>query len=517
VAKIIFLLLTTHLLYSQTIHVLTADRFTHYRIDDWISYAPALEITSVEIDNNYIYFGSRSGGILRFNKYEERWEYPYTTSNGLRSNRIYQVVYSSYDGFLYAQTPAGIDVFKPAENYWKPSSKSYLPAITQPEKSEIETFFKSDKNSYRFPVYYRPANRELPDFFTERSFIYHIGGYVFDQYNRQYNLTDRVVDSWQRLWIGTDGIGPMKAELDHKYLESIPRSIPNISPRDIFIDDDNIWIGGFRHDQSVGGITRWNQRDDEWQYIEASLVSQIYKDDINAISGNEQFVLFATALGLTIYNKNADKWKTYDVRDGLEGSNIFDVIVEGDTAYIATEYGLNWIDLLSMEIYSPSQTILDNVPINQLAHDGQVLWAATRFGLYSIDSFKDEITFHSSRAAIPDYNPTSLEIVKDQIWIANRYGIAYWDRSLDQWHSFPGLDFNGEIRDISHTKKILWFATNIGLLRYNPKTNYWRLYDERDGLISRNVNRLDPDGRYLWISTDKGVTSFRWKRQGRMD
>ena len=110
-AKIIFLLLTTHLLYSQTIHVLTADRFTHYRIDDWISYAPALEITSVEIDNNYIYFGSRSGGILRFNKYEERWEYPYTTSNGLRSNRIFQVVYSSYDGFLYAQTPAGIDVF----------------------------------------------------------------------------------------------------------------------------------------------------------------------------------------------------------------------------------------------------------------------------------------------------------------------------------------------------------------------------------------------------------------------
>ena len=163
----------------------------------------------------------------------------------------------------------------------------------------------------------------------------------------------------------------------------------------------------------------------------------------------------------------------------MEGSNIFDVIVEGDTAYIATEYGLNWIDLLSMEIYSPSQTILDNVQINQLAHDGQVLWAATRFGLYSIDSFKDEITFHSSRAAIPDYNPTSLEIVKDQIWIANRYGIAYWDRSLDQWHSFPGLDFNGEIRDISHTKKILWFATNIGLLRYNPKTNYWRLYDEK--------------------------------------
>lgn len=516
-AKLIFFLLITPLLYAQTVHVLTADRFTHYRINDWISYAPALEITSVEIDNNYIYFGSKTGGILRFNKYENSWEFPFTTSSGLRSNFIYQVVYNPDENFLYAQTPAGIDVYRPAENYWKPSSKAYLPATIKPERSEIEEFFRSDKNSFRFPVYYRPTNRELPDFFTERSFIYHIGGYVFDQFNRQFNLTDRIVDSWQRLWTGTDGIGPMMAELDHKYLESIPQSIPNILPRDIYIDGDVFWIGGIRENESVGGITRWNQKNDEWQYTEASLVPYIYKDDVNAIAGNGQVVLFATTLGLTIYNIDKDKWRTYDIKEGLEGSHVLDVIVEGDTAYIATEYGLNWMDLLSMEIYSPSQSILDNVQINQLAHDGELLWAATRFGLYSIDSFNDQITFHSSKAAIPDYNPTSLEIVKDQIWIANKYGIAYWDRTGNKWHSFPALNFNGEIRDIAYTKKTMWFATDRGLLRYNQDTNYWRLYDERDGLISRDVYRLDPHGRRLWISTNKGISSFRWKRSGRMD
>jgi hypothetical protein len=517
VVKIIFLLLTTHLLYSQTIHLLTADRFTHYRIDDWISYAPALEITSVEIDNNYIYFGSRSGGILRYNKYEDSWEFPFTTSSGLRSNYIYQVVYNSDDDFLYAQTPAGIDVYRPAEDYWQPSSRSYLPVKRSPDKSEFENFFRSDKNNYRFPVYYRPTNRELPDFFTDVSFIYHLGGYVFDQYNRQYNFTDRIVDSWQRLWVGTDGIGPMKAELDHRYLESTPQSIPNISPRDIFIDDDVYWIGGFRFNQSVGGITRWDRDNDEWQYIEASLFPQIYKDDILAITGNEQYVLFATVHGLTVHNKKKNKWKTYDIKEGLEGNKILDVIIQGDTAYVATEYGLNWLDLLSMKIYKPSETILDNVQINQLAHDGQVLWAATRFGLYSIDPFKDEITFYSSKAVLPDYNPTALELVKDQIWIANKYGIAYWDRISDQWRSFPGLSFQGEIRDIAYTKNFLWFATDQGLLRYSLERDYWRLYDERDGLINGNVYRLDPDGRRLWITTEKGLTSFRWKRTGRID
>jgi ligand-binding sensor domain-containing protein len=486
-------------------------------MDDWISYAPALEITSVEIDQNYIYFGSRFGGILRFNKYEGVWDFPYTTSSGLRSNTVFQIVFNEDDGFLYAKTPAGIDVYKTAEKFWQPSLKTYLPASRYPDKSEIENFLRNDKNSYRFPVYYRPANRELPDFFTDRFFMYHLNGYVLDRYNRRFNFTDRIVDSWQRLWVGTDGYGPMMAELDHKYLRSMPQSIPNISPRDIFIDNDTFWIGGFRHDETVGGITCWDKNTDEWQYFEAPFYTQIYKDDISAITGNDQFILFATVLGLIVYNKKEEKWKTLDIRDGMEGNKIIDVIIKGDTAYVASEYGLNWIDLLSMEIYKPTETILDNVQINQLAHDGQILWAATQYGLYSIDSFKDDITFHSSRAVLPDYSLTALEVVKDQIWFANRYGIAHWDRTSDEWHSFPGLNFQGEIRDIATTKKLIWFATDRGLLRYDPQRNFWRIYDERDGLISRNVYHLDPDGRYIWMSTDKGITSFRWKRTGRID
>jgi len=160
---------------------------------------------------------------------------------------------------------------------------------------------------------------------------------------------------------------------------------------------------------------------------------------------------------------------------------------------------------------------LDNVQINQLTHDGELLWAATRFGLYSIDSFNDDITFFSSRAVLPDYNPTAVEIVKDQIWIANKYGIAFWDRPSDQWRSFPELNFQGEIRDIVSTGNFLWFATNRGLLRYSPNDNFWRIYDEKDGLISKNVFRLDREGRHLWISTEKGITAFRWRRKGRID
>ncbi len=189
----------------------------------------------------------------------------------------------------------------------------------------------------------------------------------------------------------------------------------------------------------------------------------------------------------------------------------------GDTAFIAAEYGLNWLDLKTMELSEPSQLELDNVQINQLTHDGQLLWAATRFGLYSIDPVEDQIVFHSSQAALPDYNLTAVEFIDQQIWFAGSSGIAFWDRETNEWHSFPDLQIQANIRDISATKNAVWFATDRGVLKYNTKKDYWRLFTTQDGLISNDVYHIDPEGKHLWISTADGITQFRWRRKGRID
>jgi hypothetical protein len=511
------LLILSEITLAQSVHRLIVDRFNHFKLEDWISYAPAQEITSIDIDEDHIYFGSRSGGILRYDKYRDSWKFPFTTSSGLRSNKIIRVVYNPTDGFLYAQTPAGIDVYKPAERFWRASSRTRMPAGREPEISGLPDFRKDNMNNFRYPLFYRPSNQELPDFFTDVSLIYHLGGFIYDRYNREFKFTDRVIDSWQRLWIGTDGIGLMKSEMDNFFLESKPQSIPNISPRDIFINENELWIGGIRTRGLIGGITYWDREDDTWQYYEASLTSHLYNDDVSSIAGDKDYVAFGTNHGLALLDRKNSNWISFDTRDGLEGNKIFDVMMYGDTIYIASEYGFNWLDVKSKIIFESHQTILDNVRINQLAYDGQCIWAATRYGLYRIDLNTDNITFISSRAVIPDNNLTALEIIDDQIWIVNNWGIAYWDRTNDEWHSFPDLGIQSEIRDIAQTKNAVWFATDQGLLKYDRKRNYWRLFTDRDGLISNNTYHIDPAGRHLWISTDRGITSFRWQRKGRID
>jgi hypothetical protein len=508
--------------FSQIVHHLTDDRFTHYRPEDWLSYATALEITSIDIDEAYIYFGSLGGGILRFDKYENRWEYPFTTSSGLRSNIINQIVYNPLDGFLYAATPAGIDVYKPAERYWQPSNKSRMPLPREPQEPGSSAM--TPRRDFRFPPYSRPSNNQLPDFFTDITLTYQLGGGLLDQYNREFRLTDRIVDSWQRVWLGTDGLGPLMADLFHVWIEQRTQSIPHISPRDIYVTEDYMWIGGVQNGLEISGITFWDRRKDEWTYYEAPFIPQLYKDDVFAIAADERYALFATIHGLAIYDRKKDVWKTLTTQHGLEGDKIFDVQILDNTAFVATEFGFNWVDLTFMKSYEPAEYTLDNVQINQLAVDNEIIWAASRYGLYSINILKNEIKFYPARVGIIDYDLRAIEKISDEIWIATDAGkIAYWDRKKDEWHSFPDLilqqryAFQPHIRDIAATQNAVWFATDKGLLKYDRKRDYWRIFTEEDGLISDNTFHVDPEGNHLWISTDAGITRFHWKRKGRID
>ena len=501
---------------AQVVQRFKGDRYTHYYPDDWVSYACALEISSIDIDEDYIYFASLGGGILRYEKYRNYWDTPLTTSNGLGSNLIYEIVYNPDDGKVYARTSSGIYEYWKADRWWRPSSRSTMPPAKQPSPEELKGIVRG--KDYYFPPYFRPPNGFLPDFFTNVSLMYLPDGTVFDQYNRQFSLTDRVADDRQRVWIGTNGIGPLLGDLFSRYLERMTQSISDISPRDMYIDGDEVWIGGMGRHGKISGISHWDRKRDTWEYFEAPFIPAMYKDDVNAISGNKNYIAFATVYGVLIYDLSNGNWKTITVKDGLEADLVFDVAIDDSMLYCASEYGINWIDLQTMRVYEPRETTLDHVPVYQISIDQNKIWAATRFGLYQIDPYEEKITFIASRAGVVDYDLHAVEIIGDEIWTAGSGGIAYWNRSKDEWYSFPNLDFNGTYRDIMPTRNVIWFATDRGLLKYDRKMDYWRLFSEIDGLISSDIYHIDADNsNHIWISTGKGITSFRWRRKGRID
>jgi ligand-binding sensor domain-containing protein len=500
---------------SQIVRTFKGDRFTHYTLEDWISYAPALNINSIDTDEKYVYFATQKGGILRFDKYSEEWEFPYTTSSGLRSNNVYNIVYNQYDGYLYARTPYGVDVLKYGENYWQKHSNNKMPQKRQPQLSEISDLQKG--KDFRFPPFFRPGNDFFPNFFTERSIMYIPPDQILDSENREYNFTDRMIDEWQRLWLGTNGFGPMQADMTTFSLSSQLQGIPNISTRDIYLDENNVWIGGFPNSKGIAGITLWDSYNDNWQYFEAQFYSGIARDDILAIDGNKRFIVFATIYGVVVFDKNKSKWKTYSQLEGLEGDMVNDVLVEKNTAYVATEHGFNWFDLKSKRVEGFTGSAIDNVEINQLTVFQDTLYLATQHGLYSVDIKDMNVKFQASRAAIPDFNLTAIAANDTEIWFANDYGISYINKPKKSWFSFADLSIKPEIRDIDFTNEAVWFATSKGLMKYDREMNDWRLFTTADGLIDNNVYHIDIENDNLWLSTEKGFTIFNYNKPGRLD
>lgn len=505
----------TVLVNAQIVNRFKGDRFTHYNIEDWISYAPALQINSIDIDEEYVNFATQNGGILRFDKYSNNWNFPFTTSSGLRSNTIFEVVYNEQDGNLYAFTPLGIDVLRFSENYWQPYPGDKMPSKRQPAISEIADINRG--KDFRFPPFFRPGNDFFPNFFTDRTIIFMPPATIIDKENREYKFTDRVVDSWQRLWLGSDGLGPFLGDLFTFSLKSLPQSIPNISVRDIYFDGGEVWIGGISLNKGIGGITKWEKQKNKWQYFEAQFINGIAKDDVLSISGNQNFIAFATHYGITLFDKKKSKWKTFTMLDGLESEIVRDVLIIKNKIYIATDNGLNWIELPSKRIKGLSGTQIDNVQINQLAQYKNKIYAVTELGLYSIDIGSAIVQFLPSRGALSDFNLLAIEVLDDEIWIAGKSGIMYYDIKNDKWHSFPALNIKLEVRDIATTQNIIWFATAQGLVKFDRHNDYWRLYTTEDGLISDDVYHIDTMGDRLWLSTDRGITSFRYFREGRID
>ncbi len=499
---------------AQVIQRIYFDRFTHYNIDDWVTYAPATDITAVEIGDDYVYFGTRFGGILRYHLYDDYWDFPFTTSSGLRSNQILALSYDSNSRLLYAKTPKGVDVYNFAFQYWLPAQRD-MPEPRQPDAEEIK-YYQKEKNKARFPAYYRPSLKELPDLFTDRTYLFRPPDEILDPYNRIFHLKDiGVVDKFNRLWIATDGLGPAWINLNDNTLHLMRRSIANIYPQDLFFDGADIWVGGIRNGLEPAGICLWQNDPDVWFYYEEGLVTGIANDNVNAIDGTQRYIFFGTELGVVRYDKKKNDWTTFTRAQRLLSEKINDLLVVGNTLYIATDRGFNWLDIGYKNIQRSRDTKLNSIPVSRMAADDSLLYLATPYGIYQYDPNNDRVSVMKTGSAVFDVNVDVVGVYLDTLWFAGSGGVAFFDPKTKHWNSFTQIQMR--FYDIAFTGGTVWFGTDQGLLKYEAARNYWYLYTTRDGLADNHVYRIDIDDVDLWLSTRGGVTVFRWYRPGKTE
>lgn len=503
--------------YVRTDKFLTEkQRRLQYDLDDWISYMSGKKIVSMAVGVNYVYFAALDGGILRYQLFQNYWDYPFTTSNGLPSNRVFDIAFDETTGYLWAVTDVDTCIFLPAEREWlckseAPSWFYKFPGHKSPQINEA-----IQKNIF----YPRNFLNKLPNFFVNGPWTLIDDWKIMDENFDEYPITGFLVDNWERVWFVIEDLGVGIGGSLSQRIDVFPFGLTNISPKVLAFQGNDLWIGGIAK-ESPGrpGIVQWRDQDGGWRYYQARWITNLPSDNVTDLAINGDTVWFATDYGLAYFDRRNKKWISYDQRQGLWSRDVLDLMIQRNTLYVGTDRGLNILDLPSGLLKRVKDKDIMLATIYGLAAEKDTIWAATNRGIYRKDAGETGWDLVPSKAAISDAPVLAVAVYNKEIWFTSMDGVFWLDREKNIWQSFPqlGLEIEGPFFDLVANEKSIWVSTPEGLLKYNRQMNYWKLFTTEDGLLSNECYRLLLDGDYIWIANKQGITQFYWNNPNRID
>ncbi len=329
---------------------------------------------------------------------------------------------------------------------------------------------------------------------------------VHEELANPHSLSDNVVEKIYQdkeggIWIGTyfGGVNflPNQGMNFEKYIPTLDKGTIS-SKRVSELREDNsgkIWIG--TEDAGLNILDPVTNK-----------ISQVGKDFGQPIHNNKV---------LSIYLRNKEAWIGF-FKDGLD---VIHLPGFSNTHYTGEEMGLNessvdavcedrlgriWLgnawgvfmsDGKSMKFteirdfgYSYIYDLMEDAEGN--------IWAATMGN----GVFKHNPTTHKTIHFLNNIeDPSSLssnsvssitETVSGEIWFStDRGGICRYNKDKNNFTSFSirdGLPDDVAYKILEDKNKNLWFGTNKGLVRFNPKNKNIRVFTQNDGLLGNQFN-----------------------------
>ena len=552
---LLFFLLVTFNLYSQETGDLERIRGTniHYEPEDWTGHSMTRWVTSMAQGREFVYFGT-TGGITRYNYFMNKWETPWSKSDGLADNYVITVAYDIHSDYLWCATRSTMSVYRSTfqkwENYFFDEigipynetvvsigfDESYIWAVTQNEMyyrgdsrqggfSRINSDDVSSSNIKWFGSNSR-NNRNLPDLFMQDGYFLDPQGVIKDYRLNNYAITCNFQDQWNNIWIGSWGLGVGKADSRIQILELMPQGLflDNVTAAEMD-DDYNIWVGGIGHFNNESGITLWDSENDEWQYFQGEYFADILSDQVTSIAIDYPYVWFGTEYGLVCYDRENNSWRSFSTSLGLSDNYIYDVEADDENVWIGTAYGLSRLN--KSELKEKDFGIYDVVPKqirSMIVYDIEImhnlLWIGTELGIYVYDKDEKSGGFENEANGPQNNKITAIGCFEDkEVWAGYSGGIAVFDIEKQKWQGGPEKQFltSDFINYISVDNDAAWVATNNGVLKFDKKRDRWVHFTVIDGLLSNQVNSIILDGDYVWFGTEEGLTRFYWNSPYRID
>ena len=85
---------------------------------DWVQYRHSGAVTSLSEGYSYLYIGTETGGVKRYNLFSNNFDEPITIAQGLKENLITAIHFDHGTGILWVCTPNYIHYSYTREGDW---------------------------------------------------------------------------------------------------------------------------------------------------------------------------------------------------------------------------------------------------------------------------------------------------------------------------------------------------------------------------------------------------------------
>ncbi len=278
--------------------------------------------------------------------------------------------------------------------------------------------------------------------------------------------------------------------------------------KDILLDGNIAWIA------TSGGVIRYDTRTDSHKVFDNKLDGLLSNGIFHISKLGNRIVAGTYGGGLSLYDPGTDRWKNYNIPEGLADQFVYDTVqtANGDV-WIATWSGVNRVrggrfdDPSQWETFTVENTHggLPN-PWVYGVEEGRngAMWFATEEGLARYKDGKWRHWKHSDGLGAP------YEQVKDAIKATNdpaRASLHHAHQKAEQGMQNIKVAYNPNyiISLVVDRKGIVWCGTwGAGLARFDGE--HWRNFTTADGLPADHIFmlHLDKNG-VLWAGTSKGL------------
>lgn len=295
-------------------------------------------------------------------------------------------------------------------------------------------------------------------------------------------------------------------------------AVGNRNVKGMVADTNEVWVG------TSGGAIRYDLKTETHKLYNVKTGSLISNGVFHLSKLRDRIIVGTYGGGMSVYDPKNDKWKNYNIPDGLADQFVYDIDEdEQGNFWIATWSGVNFVPGGNLDDSSNWKTYTVENTKGGLPNDwvygvevgqGGDVWFATEGGLARFDKNQTWTNWQHEEGLGAPY-----EKVKDDITFSNDPAAAskhHAQQKAEQGLGTVKVGYNPNyiVSMVVENDGTIWCGTwGGGLSKFSNGT--WTTYTTKEGLPGNHVFMLKQgkDGK-LWIGTNKGLARFKDDGQG---